>query len=177
MGAKMANDECYTPMRVIRRVRRVLGEIDLDPATCEIANETVGAKSYFTESDNGLIRRWHGRVFCNPPYSRDLVKRFIKKILSEWDAGNVEEMVILLNNITGTRGGAALMSACQGVCFVTGRIAFYGPGLDGKSKGDQDSMIVYFGTRPALFFEVFCEIGVCCVPSRIKQLDLFGMEV
>jgi hypothetical protein len=34
-------------------VREVLGEIDLDPASCADANKIVRAKQFFTQEDNG----------------------------------------------------------------------------------------------------------------------------
>jgi hypothetical protein len=38
--------ERYTPPEYLDRVRAVLGDIDLDPASSEIAQETVKAKHY-----------------------------------------------------------------------------------------------------------------------------------
>ena len=58
----------YTPAYLMGAVRELLGAIDLDPASCAAANETVGAARYFTEIDDGLAQRWHGRLFLNPPY-------------------------------------------------------------------------------------------------------------
>jgi len=55
------SDEWYTPAGVIEAAREVLGGIDLDPASSETANRTVGAPRYFTEEDDGLARDWHGR--------------------------------------------------------------------------------------------------------------------
>ena len=39
---------------------------DLDVAACE---ESHLAKKYFTKADDGLTKRWTGRVWCNPPFS------------------------------------------------------------------------------------------------------------
>ena len=50
--------EWYTPLRIIEPARRVLGEIDLDPASCEAANRVVKATRIFTESDDGLTQKW-----------------------------------------------------------------------------------------------------------------------
>jgi hypothetical protein len=39
-------NEWYTPKQYIEAARKVLGEIDLDPATSEKAQETIGAKCF-----------------------------------------------------------------------------------------------------------------------------------
>lgn len=39
---------------------------DLDVAACE---ESHLAETYFTKAQDGLVRPWMGRVWCNPPYS------------------------------------------------------------------------------------------------------------
>lgn len=79
--------EWYSPPEVIDRVHRVLGGIDLDPASCEVANRRVRAERIFTAPKfdtvgelGGLpVRRYHGRggldadwsgrnVWMNPPF-------------------------------------------------------------------------------------------------------------
>lgn len=62
-----ATNEHFTPAHVVERARRVLGGIDLDPASCVEANATVQATHYFTQIDDGLALPWHGRAFLNPP--------------------------------------------------------------------------------------------------------------
>ncbi len=59
--------EHYSPHDVLVLVREVLGGIDLDPASCAIANRTVRAARIFTKADNGLAHPWGGRVFLNSP--------------------------------------------------------------------------------------------------------------
>ena len=39
---------------------------DLDVAACE---ESHLAEKFFTKADDGLTKEWHGRVWCNPPFS------------------------------------------------------------------------------------------------------------
>ena len=58
-----ATDEWYTPAWIINAARRVLGTIDLDPASSAIANQTVQATNYYTSLE--IIRHllclsvWH----------------------------------------------------------------------------------------------------------------------
>lgn len=59
--------EHYTPANIVEAARAVLGEIDLDPASCLEAQQTVKASQYYTAGVNGLVQPWAGRVFVNPP--------------------------------------------------------------------------------------------------------------
>jgi hypothetical protein len=62
-----ASVEHFTPAPVIAAARSVLGAIDLDPASCLIANEVVRAEQIYTAADDGLSAPWVGRIFLNPP--------------------------------------------------------------------------------------------------------------
>lgn len=62
--------EFYTPPFIIESARKVLGVIDLDPASNEIANRTVQAKRIFTKEDNGLAQEWSGKVWMNHPFGK-----------------------------------------------------------------------------------------------------------
>jgi ParB family transcriptional regulator, chromosome partitioning protein len=46
-----------------------MGAFDLDPASCEEANQTVKATKFYGAADNGLEHEWYGKIWLNPPYS------------------------------------------------------------------------------------------------------------
>lgn len=73
------NNEWYTPSEYIEAARAVMGEINLDPASSEIANKTVKADHIYTVEDNGLEKPWFGNVWLNPPYASDLIGKFAEK--------------------------------------------------------------------------------------------------
>lgn len=55
------NNEWYTPAEYVESVRKVLGAIDLDPTSCEVAQATVRASQFYTIDDDGLDREWQGK--------------------------------------------------------------------------------------------------------------------
>lgn len=56
-----------TPAPIVEASRVTLGGIDLDPASSVEFNRVVRAENYYTESADGLVLPWRGRVFLNPP--------------------------------------------------------------------------------------------------------------
>jgi len=80
------NTEYYTDPQIVEAARRVMGGIDLDPASSSIANQTVQAARFFSASEHqitgisddglpvyfihwgGLLEEWHGRVWMNHPF-------------------------------------------------------------------------------------------------------------
>lgn len=59
--------EWYTPPAILDAARDLMGGIDLDPASCALANRHVRAVAYIDERHDGLGARWAGRVWLNPP--------------------------------------------------------------------------------------------------------------
>jgi ParB family chromosome partitioning protein len=47
-------DERYSPPWIVEGARTVMGSIDLDPASCELANTTVKANRYYSRNVDGL---------------------------------------------------------------------------------------------------------------------------
>jgi hypothetical protein len=63
--------EHFTPLNIVEAARSLMVGIELDPASTLKANaERIHAKRYYTKTDNGLDKKWHGRVFLNPPGGR-----------------------------------------------------------------------------------------------------------
>lgn len=151
-------NEWYTPQRYINLAREVLGEIDLDPASCAFANETVKARLFYSEDDDGLTKPWHGRVWMNPPYSADLVSKFADKFVDEYNDGNVTEGIVLVNNATETAWFASLVSAATAVCFPRGRIRYQSQTRESLAPL-QGQAFLYFGENGDKFLRVFSEIG------------------
>jgi ParB family transcriptional regulator, chromosome partitioning protein len=158
------NNEWYTPAKYVELARKVLGSIDLDPASHPVAQQTVQATRFFTEADNGLAKPWRGRVFCNPPYSKGLITPFVDKLLSEVASGNVREAILLTHNHSDTRWFQAVLGQARRVCFTAGRLNFYGPNSE-IAAPVQGQTFHYFGTNAEKFEEVFSAIGAVLEPK------------
>lgn len=158
-----SNDEWYTPPFIIDKVKEVLGYIDLDPASNEIANKVIQAPAYYTKENSGLLKPWHGKVWCNPPYSAALIKRFTAKFLEEYETGNMTEGIILTNAGTDTLWNKPLSKGLQ--AYTIGRISFLQPDGTQKATGSRGQCFTYFGPKKQLFVDVFTRDGFCWVPN------------
>ena len=152
------NNEWYTPGKYIDLACRVRGEIDLDPASCELANETVKAKQFFSEQENGLLMKWTGKVWMNPPYGSDLIGQFTEKFAKEYTDGNITEGIVLVNNATETAWFCQMMTAASAVVFPRGRIRYNSPTKESNAP-IQGQAFIYFGKHYDRFLDVFGEIG------------------
>lgn len=152
------NNEWYTPPEYILAARQVMGEIDLDPATSEKANEVVGATKIYTAQDDGLLWPWQGRVWMNPPYASELIGKFVDKLVFHVQAGHVPEAIILVNNATETGWFHALCSVASAVIFPRGRVRFWEPG-GAISQPLQGQALVYIGPSPVVFLEAYQRLG------------------
>jgi hypothetical protein len=89
------NNEWYTPASIVDAARLVMGSIDTDPATSELANRTVGASQIFTAADDGRAQQWSGKVWMNPPYSKGLIGDFAEAVTSKYGRGEIEQAATL----------------------------------------------------------------------------------
>lgn len=151
--------EWYTPIWLLDEVRYVMGDIDLDPASCAEANRVVKAKKYFSLDDSGLDKEWRGRVYMNPPYARKLIDAFAFKFAEERIAGNVREACVVVNNATDTEWFQLMAVCCNRMCILKGRVSFWSPGTASK-KGLQGQVVLYTGPHLDEFNRRFGEHGL-----------------
>lgn len=150
------NNEWYTPSVYIEAAREVMGTIDTDPASSEVANQTVKASTYYTAETNGLEHDWTGNVWMNPPYASDLIGKFADKLLEQ--RTSYAQAIVLVNNATETEWFAKIASISSAVCFPRGRVKFYSP--DGKIGAPlQGQAIAYIGDDTDSFVDGFSRFG------------------
>lgn len=167
--------EWYTPLAFVESARVVMGGIDLDPASHEEANRNVQAVKFFTKEDDGLNRRWHGRVFLNPPGGS--VNDFWHKALAE--RPNYQQLVWIGYSLeqlqTIQQAGADLTPLDFPTCFTSKRIAFIeneakkaeriakqlakGKKPTEKSSPTHSNYISYIGPNVDAFIAEFSQYG------------------
>jgi len=128
--------EWYTPSWIFERLGL---NFDLDPCQPEKKISWIPASKTFTIKDNGLLQKWDGVVWLNPPYG---------KMTTAW-----------LRKMHGHRNGVALLFArtdckwyhdfvckADAILFLQGRVAFVdGSGETGGAGAGCGSMLVAWG--------------------------------
>lgn len=187
MSAK--NNEWYTPARYIEAARKVMGGINLDPASCGLANKTVKAEKIYTKEDNGLSQVWKAdSVWLNPPYgkvnpvpgsTRSYQKLFVEKLLREYAVGNVKQAILLL---LGNACFAHYFSPLWDfpLCFHDGFISFFKP--DGTTDDfGFGTIFVYLGPNTEAFTTHFSCFGrivraIDTTDPKPVSLDLWQLD-
>lgn len=109
---------------------------NLDPASTD---ENAKCENHFTQEQDGLSQNWGGyRVFCNPPYGRDIGKWVEKSYL---EAQKPDTLVVML--LPARVDTKWFHDYCMKgkVEFIRGRLKFG----DGKNSAPFPSMVVVFG--------------------------------
>lgn len=165
------SDEWYTPTEIVESARAVLCGIDLDPASCPVANERVQARWFFSQQVDGLKQAWRGdepdggglyrcSVWMNPPYS-SLAPQFARRLVHEHASGNVTEAIALFNaNAMSSRWFSVVYGAATRLMVTRGRLRFSpGDPEQSFSSPSTGSVIAYFGSRPDVFAQEFKKHG------------------
>jgi hypothetical protein len=172
------SNEWYTPARYIEAARTVMGTIDLDPASCEMANRTVKAIRYYSKEDNGLARGWScSTMWLNPPYgsidaSRTMgLSAFVGRLVDEYYYGNVGQAITLVTSRPACRWFAPLWQFP--ICFVDHDIQFEllernKHRYNGKATHIHGSVFVYLGPNEQRFIDVFSRFGT--IAKRVNPI-------
>ena len=149
------NTEYYTPMFILDAARLVLGEIDLDPASCKKANEIVQAKQFYTKEQDGLVQVWSGRIWMNHPFGRQSNTLWINKLLN---SPLVTDWLCITFACTSESWFQPLLHYPQ--CFLSPRTNYYDSNGKVKKGVTKGSVVTYSGRDISLFRAAFKELGV-----------------
>ena len=169
--------EWYTPPHIIEKARATMGEIDLDPASAEVANTIVRAGRYITKEEDGISidTMWGTKnvpvsVWLNPPYSRNLINQFADRLLAEISNSRVYQAVWLSNNATETVWGQKLLRKAKVVCFPYRRVKFLDADLNPTGSPLQGQMLIGLGNVDIKQFTMnFNAVGVCSVRPGVLR--------
>ena len=94
-------------------------------ASMEAGN--LGAHLHLTADDDGLTHEWHGTVYMNPPYGRD-IPRWTAKARVETILGRASPVIGLVPARTDTRWWHGDIAGVADAWLIKGRLSF-GDGL------------------------------------------------
>jgi len=152
-------DSWGTPDVILTAVRDVLGTIDLDPMSNDMAQRRVRAGRHYTKADNGLIQPWCGKVFANPPYGRGQMSPFVGKLLSEVGAaGDVSAAIALVNASTSTKWFQTMLKHAASICLLSRRLGHHHPTTDALTKGNRYDQAVFLYTDDPGELDTFCVV-------------------
>lgn len=151
---KIKDNNWFTPAKYIEAAREVMGTIDLDPASCEQANQTVKATRYYTKEENGLMQDWYGRVWLNCPFSQQ--GAWSEKLIRAYRDGNIEQAIFLSQAATERVWFRSLWQYL--ICFTDHQIIFNRPDKP-PYHIYHGTCFVYLGPNEAKFTEVFSRFG------------------
>jgi len=161
-NAEHDGDEWSTPVEYLAKARRVLGMIDLDPASNAAAQARVRADRWYSKEDNGLALPWAGRVWLNPPFSQPLVTQFTERLLQFFHSRHVPAAIMLVNNATDTAWFQPFLRDFP-ACFTNGRIAFL-QGNKATNGNRQGQAFFFLGCAPHKVVDEFADVGALVQP-------------
>jgi hypothetical protein len=102
------------------------------------------AKKMICQPSDGLIIKWNGRVWCNPPYSDML--RWAEKMVEHGNG-----IMRIQGRPTDTRWCQLLFAHCDAAYFLAGRLLFhYADGRKSEGKWCNNILLAY-GSMNAKF--------------------------
>lgn len=167
----MQTDQWFTPQVIIDKARRVLGQIDLDPASSPEANARVGAARIITAEEDGLVTEWtSGSVFLNPPGGRapgvpSLPAAFWQKLMQVRTSGKLTHAIYIaysLEQMQTTQRVGSLGVLHFPFCVPSQRMRFVKPdGTPGGSPTHSNAIVYVPGTQneTELFLSTFRDVG------------------
>lgn len=145
------SQEWYTPPSIFD----ALGlRFDLDVASpgADVV-PWIPADKHFTFEDSGLLQRWTGCVWCNPPYGTDTAI-WVEKFCQHQNG------VMLVFSRTDTAWFQKHARRADVLCFVKGRVKFRRhDGFCGAGSG-AGSLLIAFGEQ-SVYAVQNSKLGVC----------------
>ena len=129
-------DQWSTPQSFFDRLNDEF-HFTLDPCADKYNHK---CEKYYTKEDDGLVQSWDGeKVFCNPPYGKEISK-WVQKCFTDVYCGNCQCAVLLIPARTDTKWFHEFIYHKSEVRFIRGRLKFG----DSQNSAPFPSMIAIF---------------------------------
>ncbi|WP_203687683.1 DNA N-6-adenine-methyltransferase [Streptomyces sp. SID14515] len=139
-SSRMQSDVWLTPPAILS----ALGEFDLDPCAAPDPRPWPTATRHYALPQDGLSLPWEGRVWCNPPYSRQAV-RWLRR-LAEHGTGTA----LIFARTETSWFIETVWEQATAVFFLHGRVNFhYQDGSRAEWNGGAPSALIAYGLRDA----------------------------
>jgi hypothetical protein len=156
------SDNYYTPDFLIKKEREVMGSIELDPCSSELANKTVQADRIYT-LENSMFRNPLNckTMHFNPPYSSPVP--FVERVVYEFQQGNISQLIGIFNTDNSTRWFAEIRKIATAYCFLSDRVQFIDATNDKlvqMSSNPKPQFMFYAGNNTDKFVQEFKGLGL-----------------
>ncbi len=155
-----------TPPKYVEAIIDFFNEVDLDPCSNEYS--LIDAKKKYILPIDGLKQEWnYSRIFVNPPYGRDSLR---KTSIYNWiEYGYLSnkkfgsEVLYLIPVATNTKHFKEIIfKKFSAICFLEDtRLKFYNQGEEDSKGAPMSCCFCYIGKRTNNFISVFEKFGKC----------------
>ena len=140
-SSRMISDTWLTPPEIIA----ALGTFDLDPCAAPDPRPWDTANRHITLPTDGLAEQWAGRVWLNPPYSREAVK-WLRRL-----ADHQNGTALVFARTETSWFVETVWEKATAILFLDGRIHFhYADGRRAPANAGAPSCLVAYGIEDAL---------------------------
>ena len=170
------SDEWYTPVYICYAVGDMLGQIDLDPASCEQANSRIQAKHIIGAEHDSLKQDWHAwtkatrpiSIYLNPPGGKvgnqSQAFLFWEKLMELRASSSLEHAIVMafnINQLAITQQSKYHAMTEFPICIPQKRIQFISSGGKKNNPAHNNCIVYVPGTvnHSNRFLDIFKHIG------------------
>lgn len=162
---KSGTVEWLTPPSIID----ALGPFDLDPCA-PLVQPYPTARQILTLRENGLIQKWEGRIWLNPPYANGVIAKFLARM-----ADHNHGTALIFARTDTEAFHRHVFERASALLFMAGRINFHLPdGTMAPGNAGAPTVLCAYGAEDTDILAA-CEIAGQFVPLRIPRSVLVSI--
>jgi hypothetical protein len=129
---------------------------DLDPCAPAGGVPWIPAAAHYSTEDDGLSRRWEGRVWLNPPYGREAAE-WVDRLVAHGDG--VALVFVRSDAVWAQRA----IKTATAVCLIAGRLRF----VDGTTRMNDRSRKVQCAANGSMLLAYGDECAAALIDSGL----------